>query len=155
VTFFRAHHCLRVAFPLPPCLKERGCSPAWPSAARLGSADGKLDARRSLPYRPYHTHDERQPLTAGAVYELDVEVWPTCIVVPPGYRVSLSVRGRDYEYAGALSDFARSFHYASRGVGPFTHNDPDDRPREVFGGRVTVHAGGRHGSYLLLPIIPS
>ncbi len=120
----------------------------------LRASHRKLDARRSLPNRPYHTHDERQPLTPGEVYELDVEVWPTCIVVPPGYRVALSVRGKDYEYAGALSEFARSFHYASRGVGPFTHDDPDDRPREVFGGRVTVHAGGRHGSYLLLPIIP-
>jgi predicted acyl esterase len=121
----------------------------------LRASHRKLDVRRSLPYRPYHTHDERQPLKAGEIYELDVEVWPTCIVVPPGYRVVLTVRGRDYEYAGALSDFARSFHYASRGVGPFTHNDPDDRPPEVFGGRVTVHAGGRHPSYLLLPVIPS
>jgi predicted acyl esterase len=121
----------------------------------LRASHRKLDARRSLPYRPYHPHDERQPLKAGEIYELDVEVWPTCIVVPPGYRVALSVRGRDYEYAGALSDFARSFHYASKGVGPFTHTDPDDRPPEVFGGRVTVHAGGRHPSYLLLPVIPS
>jgi hypothetical protein len=36
-----------------------------------------------------------------------------------------------------------------------THNDPDSRPDDVFGGRVTLHAGGAHESYLLLPIIPS
>jgi uncharacterized protein len=35
-----------------------------------------------------------------------------------------------------------------------THNDPDDRPADVFGGEVTLHAGGARGSYLLLPIIP-
>jgi hypothetical protein len=36
-----------------------------------------------------------------------------------------------------------------------THNDPDNRPPEVFGGKVTLHAGGPHESYLLLPIIPA
>jgi hypothetical protein len=36
-----------------------------------------------------------------------------------------------------------------------THNDPDSRPPGVFGGRVTLHAGGTRESYLLLPIIPS
>jgi hypothetical protein len=35
-----------------------------------------------------------------------------------------------------------------------THNDPDDRPASVFGGRVTLHAGGTREAYLLLPIIP-
>jgi predicted acyl esterase len=121
----------------------------------LRASHRKLDPARTLPYRPYHTHDELQPLTPGAVYELDVEVWPTCIVAPRGYRVALSVRGRDYEYGGELSEFARTFHYASRGCGPFVHNDPDDRPREVFGGSVTVHSGADRASYLLLPIIPA
>jgi hypothetical protein len=36
-----------------------------------------------------------------------------------------------------------------------THNDPDSRPPDVFGGKVTLHAGGPHASYLLLPIIPA
>ena len=114
----------------------------------------KLDLARALPYRPYHTHDEIQPLTPGEVYEVDVEVWPSSIVVPAGYRVTLSVRGKDYEYGGKLDEFARNFHYASKGCGPFVHTSTEDRPEEVFGGRVTIHAGGRYGSYLLLPIIP-
>src|SRR5438067_1763092 len=120
----------------------------------LRASHRKLDPKRSLPYRPYHTHDEVQPLTPGEVYELDVEIWPTCIVVPAGYRVGLSVRGKDYEYTGRLDEFAQSFHYASRGCGPFVHTDPQDRPAEVFGGKVKLHAGGRRESYLLLPIIP-
>ena len=95
------------------------------------------------------------PLRRGTVYELDVEVWPTCIVVPPGYRVALTVRGKDYEYEGELGEFARTFHYASRGCGPFVHKDPDDRRPELFGGRVTLHSGGERASYVLLPIIPA
>ena len=95
-----------------------------------------------------------QPLTPGQVYELDVEVWPTCIVLPPGYRLALSVRGRDYEYEGPVSEFGQRFVYAGRGVGPFTHADPETRPPEVYGGRVTLHTGPSHPSYLLLPLIP-
>ncbi len=40
----------------------------------LRASHRKLDAKRSLPYRPYHTHDEKQPLTPGKVYELNVEI---------------------------------------------------------------------------------
>ena len=120
----------------------------------LRASHRRLDPARSLPYRPYHTHDLQEPLAPGEIYELDVEIWPTCLVLPPGYRLALSVRGTDYEYPGEVSEFARTFHYANRGVGPFTHTDPGDRPPGVFGGQVTLHTGGTHTSYLLLPVIP-
>jgi predicted acyl esterase len=121
----------------------------------LRASHRKLDPERSLPYRPYHSHDEYQPLKPGAVYELNIEIWPTCIVAPAGYRIELSIRGKDYEYPGELSEFAKTFAYAHRGVGPFQHADPDDRPAEVFGGRVTLHSGGEHHSYLVLPVVPA
>jgi hypothetical protein len=40
-------------------------------------------------------------------------------------------------------------------TGGMTHNDPDRRPPDVVGGKVTLHAGGTLESYLRLPIIPS
>ena len=58
----------------------------------LRASQRKLDQERSLPYRPYHTHDEVEPLTPGEPVELLVEIWPTCIVVPRGYRLALNVR---------------------------------------------------------------
>ena len=115
----------------------------------------KLDPERTLPYRPYYSHDEVQPLEPGVTYEVAVEIWPSCIVVPAGYRIALTIRGKDYEYEGELSEFAKSFHYANRGVGPFQHNDPDDRPADVFGGTVTLHCGPERLSHLLLPVIPA
>ena len=121
----------------------------------LRASHRELDAERSLPYRPYHTHTSRQPLAPGEIYELDVEIWPTSIVIPPGYRLGLTVRGHDYRYQGELTDFAKSFHYANRGVGPFVHDDPDDRPREVFGVTVTVHVGEGTDSWVQVPIVPS
>jgi predicted acyl esterase len=114
----------------------------------------RLDPRRSTPYRPYHPHDRVEPLTPGEVYECDVEILPTCIVVPAGWRVALTVRGKDYEYEGELGEFGKKFHYGTRGTGGMTHNDPDSRPPDVFGSRVTLHAGGGRESYLLVPIIP-
>jgi uncharacterized protein len=116
----------------------------------LRASHRKLDPELSEPYRPYHTHDEPQPLTPGEVYELDVEIWPTSVVLPAGYRLALTVQGRDYEYPKAGGDRLTTFRNELRGSGPFLHDDPDDRPPEVFGGTVTVHAG----SYLLLPVVP-
>ena len=69
-------------------------------------------------------------------------------------RVAFTIRGRDYEYHGELAEFAQKFHYGTRGTGGMTHNDPDSRPPDLFGGRVTLHAGSGRDSYLLLPIIP-
>jgi hypothetical protein len=120
----------------------------------LRASHRRLDPERSLPYRPYHPHHRAEPLTPGEVYECDVEIVSSCIVVPRGWRLCFSVRGKDYEYKGALGEFARTFHYATRGTGGMTHNDPDDRPPMIFDTEVTLHAGGRRAPYLLLPIIP-
>jgi hypothetical protein len=114
----------------------------------------RLDLKRSKPYQPYHAHDRVEPLTPGEVYECDVEILPTCIVLPRGWRVVLTVRGKDYEYEGELSEFGKKFYYGTRGTGGMTHADPDDRPKDVFGGKVTLYSGGGRASYLLVPIIP-
>ncbi len=121
----------------------------------LRASHRALVPEKTTPYRPFHPHDRVEPLTPGEIYECDVELVSTCIVVPPGYQLGLNVRGRDYEYTGPLSDFAQNFHYATRGTGGMTHTDPDDRPPEVFDTRVTVHTGPEHPSSLLLPIIPN
>src|SRR5688572_25265169 len=120
----------------------------------LRASHRKLDAKLSLPYRPYHTHDELQPLTPGRKVELDVEIWPTCIVVPAGYRIALTVRGKDYEYEGEAAVLS-NMKNPMRGCGPFVHDDPQDRPPEIFGGKVTLHADEKRQPYLLLPVIPT
>ena len=120
----------------------------------LRASHRKLDPVLSMPWRPYHAHDERQPLVPGEVVELDIEIIPTSIVVPAGYRIALSIRGRDYEYEGEAATLSNMKH-PMRGCGPFVHDDPTDRPPEVFGGRVTLHAGPGRSPYLLLPVIPA
>jgi uncharacterized protein len=119
----------------------------------LRASHRKLDHERSRPYRPWHTHDEEWPLTPGEPVDLDIEIWPTCIVVPPGYRIGLSVRGKDYEYDGTDAALPHAA-YPMRGVGPFTHTDPHDRPPEIFGGVNMLHFGERQAPHVLLPVIP-
>ena len=119
----------------------------------LRASQRKLDPARSLPYRPWHTHDEEWPLSPGEPVELDVEIWPTSIVVPPGYRLALTVRGKDYEVDG--SDIALpNAPYPMKGVGPFLHIDADDRPGAIFATRNTLHFAAGRQPYLLLPVIP-
>ena len=120
----------------------------------LRASHRALDPERSRPWQPFHPHDRVDPLVPGEVYPLDLEIVPSCVVVPAGYRLALWVRGRDYEYRGPLDEYGKDFYYATRGTGGMTHTDPDDRPAEVFGGEVTVHLGPDHPSHLLLPVIP-
>jgi predicted acyl esterase len=120
----------------------------------LRASHRKLHPDLAQPWQPYHTHDEIAPLTPGEPVELDIEIWPTCIVVPAGHRIGLTIRGRDYEYAvsgGKLSNFKNEL----TGCGPFLHNDPRDRPPEIFGGTTTLHTDPNRQNYLLLPIIPT
>jgi len=40
------------------------------------------------------------------------------------------------------------------GVEPFLHDDPRDRSPKIFGGKVTLRAGGARGASVLIPVIP-
>ena len=120
----------------------------------LRASQRKLDAKETKPYRPWHTHDEVQALTPGVPVELDIEIWPTSIVVPKGCRVAFTVRGRDYEFDGTDAGVAHA-PYPMKGVGPFTHTHPQDRPARIFGGKNTLHFAAGKMPYVLLPVIPA
>ena len=93
----------------------------------------ELDSTLSLPYRPYHKHTRRLYLQPGEIVKVDVEIWPTSMVFRRGHRVRLDIQPRD----GVGS--ASYMHY---------HADYNT-------GTNTIHAGGKHKSYLLLPVIPA
>ncbi|MGZ5033309.1 MAG: CocE/NonD family hydrolase [Usitatibacter sp.] len=120
----------------------------------LRASHRKLDPKLSTEYRPYHAHDEKQPLKKGEVAQLDVELWPTSIVVPAGHRIALTVRGRDYEWQKSTGARLSNFKNELRGCGPFLHDDPRDRPAAIFSGKTTLHFGGGKDSYVLIPVIP-
>jgi uncharacterized protein len=106
----------------------------------LRASHRKLDQARSLPYRPFHAHDEVQKLTPGEVVPLDIEIWPTSMVFPKGYRMVLTLQGHDFVVTPP---------------GRLLHNCPQDRPEAEFGGNCTIHTGGAYNSSILMPLIPS
>jgi predicted acyl esterase len=105
----------------------------------------KLDLARTTEYRPWHSHDESQKLEAGEIYEVDVEIWATSLALPTGYRLALTLQGKDFERPDAQGPLKGSGHY--------THTDPVDRPPESFAGANTIHTGTERNSYLLLPVL--
>lgn len=124
-----------------------------PGQGWLRASHRKTDAARSTPWRPYHSHDEKQPLVPGVPVALDIELWPTSVVVPAGYRIALTVRGRDYEFDGPAATLS-NMKNPMRGCGPFLHDDPTDRPAQTFGGTVTLHLSATDPCHVLLPRIP-
>ena len=108
----------------------------WLRASHRG-----LDPARSKPWRPWLSHTCAEKLTPGQTYEVEVEIWPTSIVVPNGWRLVLTLQGRDFEFPGT--------------PGRMLHNHPQDRPAAAFAGLNTVLTGGSTTSYLLMPEIPA
>lgn len=117
----------------------------------LRVSERKLDEKLTKPYMPYHTHDERHLMEPGKTYDADVEILPTSIVIPKGYRLALCVRGKDYETAASQLPYGPDRFC---GVGPHRHIDARDRRKEIYHNNVTLHFSEKEKSYLLLPVIP-
>jgi predicted acyl esterase len=99
----------------------------------LRASHAKLDPELTLPYRPYHAHDERRWLEPGVPVKVEVEIWATSMVFRKGHRIRLDIQPRD-----------------GIGSAPYTHYSADYNT-----GTNTVFAGGSRASYLLLPVIPA
>jgi uncharacterized protein len=121
----------------------------------LRASHRELDTELSREWRPYHTHRKIQKLASSEPVQLDIELWPTSIVIPAGCRLALSVRGKDYVFAEKTGLKLSNFKNELRGCGPFLHDDPRDRPASEFAGRTTLHFDPAHTAYILLPVIPS
>ncbi len=143
-----------------PDLKEvtfRGAlDPHTPVASGwLRASHRALDATRSEEWAPFHSHDKAEPLTPGDVYEVDVEIHSSGIVVPKGYRFGVSIRGCDYVYPGEPNSGLSNMKNVFTGVGPFLHDDPDNRPDVIYKNNITLHVGPQKAGYALLPVIPA
>lgn len=93
--------------------------------------------RPYLPWRDYLSTDVL-PVIPGEVYPVDVEVWPTNVVVEKGQRIVFEVGSGD-----------------TQGSGIFLHNDPVDRSKEKLQGWNHIRFGPGYGNYVTLPVIPS
>ena len=115
-----------------------------PAQGWLRASQRKLDPKRSSEYLLCHAHDERQPLRAGEIYEVDVSIWPTGIEIPAGHRLALVIGGADFTWPPE----------SGKRPSVFVHNEPRDRPAAVYEGKVTLHSGVKHPAYIALPCMP-
>jgi predicted acyl esterase len=92
--------------------------------------------RDYLPWRDYFSTDV-QPVIPGDVYGVDVEVWPTNVVVEKGAKIVFEISSGD-----------------TQGSGIFQHNHAEDRSEAVFGGLNHLHFGQKFVNYVTLPIVP-
>lgn len=92
--------------------------------------------RPYLPYRSYYRRDLKE-VNIEEVYETDVEIWPTNVVIKKGETLQVEIAGHD-----------------TQGVGIFEHSHPEDRAAAIFDGINRLHLGGS-ATYLVLPIIPA
>lgn len=120
----------------------------------LRASHRETDQSRSLPHRPWHPHTRTLPLDPGEPVDLDVEIWPTSLVIPPGYRFGVTLSGNDFQMPGE-GPWPVAYGVEQRGNGVFVHDDPDDRPAEIYGGITTLHTGPDSRTSLLLPVIPA
>ncbi|KAB5540296.1 putative acyl esterase [Coniochaeta sp. 2T2.1] len=85
--------------------------------------------REWAPYRTYSSTDVL-PVKVGEVYPVDVEVWPTNVVVGQSHRLVLEVSSGD-----------------TLGAGLFEHASEVDRPRELLEGWNNIHFGERRENW--------
>jgi predicted acyl esterase len=106
----------------------------------LRASHRRLDPGRSQPWRPVLAHDRIEKLEPGQAYAVDLEIWPTSVVLPKGFRLVLTLMGKDFEYPDV--------------AGRMRHDHPQDRGGSEFAGTCTILSGGERESFLLLPVIP-
>jgi uncharacterized protein len=99
----------------------------------------KLDPARANELRPFHAHDEIQKITPGQLYEMDLEIWPTSMVFPKGYRLVLTLMGKDFQFPDI--------------PGRILHNHPYDRDRDELKGTNTIFTGDANASWIQMPLI--
>lgn len=72
--------------------------------------------------------------------EVEVEIGPTSMVFPKGFRLVLTLMGKDFEFPGI--------------PGRILHNHPYDRDRDEFKGKNSIISGGELESWLQMPCVP-
>ena len=88
------------------------------------------------PHRDYLSTDV-SPVTVDTVYHVDIEVWPTNVVVEKGGRLVLEVSSGD-----------------TQGAGIFEHTSEEDRPPQALAGFNNIHFGSGHENWVSMPVIP-
>lgn len=100
----------------------------------LRGSHREVDPKRSRPWAPFHPHTKSEPLTPGRIYEFNIPVLPTGVLLKKGGRLGLRISSSDDQPKNPLEMIA-SGHL-----------------RRQSASRITVYGDADHPSHLLLPI---
>jgi putative CocE/NonD family hydrolase len=115
-----------------PSGNARPLSTGW-QVLSLRQVDAQKSAyRNGMMVQPWHpdTRESVLPVARGAVYELDVEIFPTAAQIAPGHRLRLAIESADEPHATA----------------------PTPQGVKAAGGILTVHSSPEYPSALVLGV---
>jgi len=112
----------------------------------------KLDAEKSTPYTPFHSHDKKQLLKPGEIVPIDVEFWPTSMVFKKGHRIRLQIRLNDLfrKPVAGTPNVPPALKEKLGTTWPYLDLSYHLTPKVRTG---TIYTGGEQASYVLLPVI--
>lgn len=90
-----------------------------------------------MPRRRYFASDVEE-VKAEEIYTVDVEIWPTNVVVEKGGKLIFEVASGD-----------------TQGAGIFMHNDKKDRSEDIFGGENHINFKPDLENWVILPYVPT
>jgi len=102
----------------------------------LRGSHRRVDAAKSMPWSIHHPHDRREPLKPGEIYEFNIEIVPTGVLLKAGMRLGLRIKATDQD--AAPKDFIDVHAYGH--LWRETHQT------------ITVYHSNAYPSHLLVPI---
>jgi len=99
----------------------------------LRASHRELDAQKSKPWLPVHTHTNPQPLVPGQIYQLTFDIWPIANLFTVGHRIMLKI--------SSTGDPPENLYQV--GQAQLTSHEANT---------VTIYHNARYPSHLMLPI---
>jgi hypothetical protein len=95
----------------------------------LKASHRSVDPARSMSYRPWHNHDNPEPIEPGKIYPYEIEVMPTSNLFRKGHRIRIDFSNGDSWM------FDSAHHYGLKC------------------GKDRIYHDGEHPSHIILPVI--
>ncbi len=111
--------------------KEKILTRGW-----LRGSQRHIDPEKSKPWQPYHPHDKREPLAPGEIYEFNIEIVPTGVLLKARSRFGIKIKATDRD--AVPTDFLDNHAYGHLW-------------RETTA-EITVYHNNQYPSCLLVPI---
>lgn len=102
----------------------------------LRGSQRAVDPSKSTPWSIHHPHDRREPLKPGEIYEFNIEIVPTAVLLKAGMRLGLRIRATDQD--AVPNDFIDVHAYGH--LWRETHQT------------ITVYHSNSYPSHLLVPV---